>query len=85
MASNHSTCSSCAAKAQRERRLTVHSINYEYPPTKDAPPKTGKRIKQVPWLQMKGIWLEKAGFHIDTPIRVRVMEGCLVLTAETEE
>ncbi|MES9904931.1 MAG: SymE family type I addiction module toxin [Sedimenticola sp.] len=27
-----------------------------------------------------GQWLERAGFSIDTPITVRVMEGCLVLT-----
>ncbi|MDO3384916.1 SymE family type I addiction module toxin [Gilvimarinus sp. SDUM040013] len=26
-------------------------------------------------------WLEQAGFAIDTPVSVRVMEGCLVLIA----
>ncbi|WP_371877078.1 SymE family type I addiction module toxin [Microbulbifer sp. 2205BS26-8] len=31
---------------------------------------------------MRGHWLERAGFVVDTPIKVRVMEGCLVLTAE---
>ncbi len=36
----------------------------------------------VPWVQMKGKWLAKAGFTIDTPIKVEVAEGRLVLTAE---
>jgi toxic protein SymE len=39
----------------------------------------------VPWLQLKGHWLERAGFEIGAPISVRVMEGCLVLIAETGE
>lgn len=37
---------------------------------------------RVPWLQLKGHWLDKAGFGIDVPVIVRVMEECLVLTAE---
>ncbi|MBL1275077.1 MAG: type I toxin-antitoxin system SymE family toxin [Ectothiorhodospiraceae bacterium] len=32
---------------------------------------------------MKGHWLQQAGFEINTPVKVRVMEGCLVITAET--
>jgi hypothetical protein len=38
--------------------------------------------KDVPWIQMRGQWLEQLGFEIDTPITVRAMNGCLVLTAE---
>ena len=37
---------------------------------------------KVPWLQFKGHWLDQAGFGIDTPVTIRVMEGCLVLTSE---
>jgi len=33
-------------------------------------------------IQMKGHWLQQAGFEIDTPVKIRVMDGCLVLTAE---
>lgn len=36
---------------------------------------------RVPWLQLRGHWLEQAGFAIDTPVSVRVMDGCLVLIA----
>ena len=38
----------------------------------------------MPWIQMKGHWLDQAGFSIDTPVTVRVMEGCLVLTTEQQ-
>ena len=38
--------------------------------------------KVMPWVQMRGQWLEQIGFSIDTPITVRAMDGCLVLTAE---
>jgi toxic protein SymE len=40
---------------------------------------------RVPWLQLKGHWLDKAGFGIDVPVTVRVMEGCLVLTTEQQQ
>jgi toxic protein SymE len=39
---------------------------------------------KVPWLQLKGHWLDQAGFSIDTSVTVRVMEGCLVLTTKNE-
>ncbi|MBL1278349.1 MAG: type I toxin-antitoxin system SymE family toxin [Ectothiorhodospiraceae bacterium] len=37
----------------------------------------------VPWINIQGQWLQQAGFEINTPIKVRVMDGCLVLTAES--
>ncbi len=36
----------------------------------------------IPWINLQGQWLDRAGFSIDTPITVRVMDGCLVLTTE---
>jgi toxic protein SymE len=36
----------------------------------------------VPWLQLKGYWLAQAGFTVDSPVTIRVMRGCLVLTAD---
>jgi len=38
--------------------------------------------RPIPWIQLKGFWLQQAGFEINTPLKVRVMEGCLVITAE---
>ena len=36
----------------------------------------------VPWINIRGQWLEQAGFTIQTPITVRIMVGCLVLAVE---
>jgi len=38
--------------------------------------------RPIPWIQLKGRWLQQAGFEINTLLKVRVMEGCLVITAE---
>ncbi|MFS1526291.1 SymE family type I addiction module toxin [Microbulbifer sp. 2304DJ12-6] len=67
------------SKSCQERYIKVHETYYEYR-LKEQPPHTGGR--SVPWIQMKGHWLRQAGFEINTPIKVRVMEGCLVLTVE---
>ena len=63
---------------QFERRLTVSSLPI------DQKNKTGPYSTQakVPWIRMQGKWLEEAGFSINTPIKVRVIKGCLVLTVE---
>ncbi|WP_080516680.1 SymE family type I addiction module toxin [Teredinibacter turnerae] len=33
-------------------------------------------------INLKGHWLIKAGVEIDSPVKVRVMDGYLVLTSE---
>jgi len=60
------------------RRIKMGSIIYDY---------RRKDHSQacVPWLQLKGHWLERAGFAIGASISVRVMEGCLVLMTEVGE
>jgi len=42
----------------------------------------GSVTPPVPWIQLKGKWLAKAGFNINTPIKVEVDDGRLVLTTE---
>jgi len=34
----------------------------------------------VPWINIQGQWLAAAGFSINTPIKVEVSEGRLILT-----
>ena len=75
------TSGSRLRKSKTERYLKVNQIHYEYR-IKEQSPNVGNR--SVPWIQMKGHWLRQAGFEIDTPIKVRVMDGCLVLTAEQQ-
>ncbi|MCG7874466.1 MAG: type I toxin-antitoxin system SymE family toxin [Candidatus Thiodiazotropha lotti] len=65
-------------KGCHTRKLKVNQIHYMRQ-LKDDPAGAGR---PVPWIQLKGHWLNHAGFEISTPIKVRVMQGCLVLTVE---
>ncbi|WP_333013064.1 endoribonuclease SymE [Kluyvera sichuanensis] len=40
---------------------------------------------RIPALTMKGQWLEAAGFATGTEVDVKVMNGCIVLTAKPQE
>lgn len=37
---------------------------------------------RLPWIRLRGLWLEQAGFAPQTRVRVRIMRGCLVITTE---
>lgn len=67
------------SKTCAERYIKVNETYYEYR-TKEQSPNSGCRT--IPKIQMKGHWLRQAGFDVDTPIKIRVMDGCLVLTTE---
>jgi len=41
---------------------------------------SGDRI--IPGIKLRGYWLQQAGFEVNERIRIRVMQGCLVITAE---
>ena len=60
------------------RQIKVNHIYYDYKP-KNAEPHSV--TPPVPWIQMKGKWLAKAGFAIDTPVTIEVQHGKLILTA----
>ncbi|MCU7927133.1 MAG: type I toxin-antitoxin system SymE family toxin [Candidatus Thiodiazotropha sp. (ex Dulcina madagascariensis)] len=38
----------------------------------------------TPFLLLKGTWLEKAGFAVDTPVSVTVHKNCLLLVPKEE-
>ncbi len=64
----------------QHRRIKVQAIQYTQPlKNQDQPSKE----MCVPWIRMQGLWLQQAGFVINAPVTVRVMEGCVVLTLET--
>ncbi len=58
-------------------RIKTGSMIYDYRRKAQYSPQA-----TAPWLQLKRHWLEQAGFNIDSPVTVRVMRGCLVLTME---
>ena len=41
--------------------------------------------ERVPAIHLKGQWLAAAGFNIDDRVNVRVMSGCIVITAKQPE
>ncbi|PXZ04778.1 SymE family type I addiction module toxin [Gilliamella apicola] len=52
-----------------ERRYTVGYL----PPRRD---------DSIPAIHLKVKWLNQAGFTTGTPLIIRVMQGCLVITTE---
>ena len=77
MAKPHSTSDKLTKKPKHERSVKVMPAYYDYM-SKDNP---GQNVC-VPRIQIKGHWLKQAGFTIDTQVRIRVIEGCLVMTAD---
>lgn len=84
MADSNCTGKSRPVKIPTEKWFTIGKFYYYYTPTKDAPPNTPNRPVTVPWMQLKGRWLEKMGFTIGARVRVQVKPGRLVLTVEKE-
>ena len=39
--------------------------------------------KPVPWVEIKGYWLNQAGFSIGTPLSVQVQNGCITIKPQT--
>jgi hypothetical protein len=71
-------------KISRTRTLKVRKGFYSrIIKDKDHPSFDRTVFVTVPWINLQGQWLDQAGFSIHTPIKIRVMEGCLVVTAET--
>lgn len=75
MADHHSTGNSCPVKTPNQRRLKVRQTYHSYQLCQ-------RRRTPIGEIHLKGHWLIQAGFNIDDPVTVRVMEGCLVVTVE---
>ncbi len=57
------------------RAATVHKQVYLHP-VKTNPSGSGRSI---PWINLRGFWLERAGFRAGTKYTIEVYEGKLVL------
>lgn len=64
-----------ATSKSHQRRLKVRETYHSYQLSQNCHQRT-----PIGEIHLKGHWLIQAGFAIDSPVRVRVMEGCLVLT-----
>ena len=65
-------------KRQLKVRQSYYSHQYHSPSYRLA----YKPPKPVPWVEIKGYWLNKAGFNIGTPLSVEVKQGCIVLKTQ---
>ncbi|WP_267269562.1 SymE family type I addiction module toxin [Pseudomonas protegens] len=66
-----------AALPKTERFATI-SADF-YPPLGDA---ENPQHRLVPWLRLRGHWLQQAGFEFNQKIRIAVSKNRLVITAE---
>lgn len=55
-------------RAKQERFLTVAL----YP----------EAVPRLPWIRLRGLWLLQAGFVPHARVRVRIMQGCLIITMD---
>lgn len=45
-----------------------------------AHPRDNHQYKNLPWLNMSGVWLQEAGFNIGDRLQVNVSQGQLTIT-----
>jgi hypothetical protein len=65
----------------KQRKLKVRKGHWDY--TLKNEPYSGNRI--IPFLLLKGTWLEQAGFNIDTPVSVSVKGGQLLIIKNSNQ
>ena len=64
------------------RQLKVRKSYYHYQHSDFQPRHRYTSSSPVPWVQIKGYWLNQAGFTIGTVLSVEVQEGCIVITPQ---
>ena len=74
--------SSAQEKLSTFRKLKVRKSYYHYQHGDFQPRPRHVSSPPVPWVQIKGYWLNKAGFTIDTSLSVEVRQGCIILKAQ---
>lgn len=68
-------------QATRGHVRTIKTGRIFYPVTPDSSNRfTG--LRAVPWIQLRGIWLEQAGFSVGQSLRVEVQQKRVVLLVE---
>ena len=69
----------CPSPERKIRRLRVHESWYPQL-ANDFNPYAGVRV--IPWIQLRGQWLSRAGFAIGQQLKVRVYRKRLVISIE---
>jgi len=74
---DHTPALRLAKTKTHQRQLKVRETYHSYQLEQNCNQRTS-----VDEIHLKGHWLIEAGFSIDSPVKIRVMQGCLVVTAE---
>ena len=72
---------SAQEKSSYTRKLHVRKGSYDYQVNNVDNIRSNKAAPPVPWIHVKGYWLNKTGFTIGTPVCMEVSDGCLVIRA----
>ncbi|MES2822748.1 MAG: SymE family type I addiction module toxin [Pseudomonadota bacterium] len=72
---------SAQEKTSYTRKLKVRTGSYDYQLNNVNNIHSYKVAPPVPWIHVKGYWLNKTGFTIGTPVCMEVSDGCLVIRA----
>ncbi|MES2825375.1 MAG: SymE family type I addiction module toxin [Pseudomonadota bacterium] len=70
---------SAQEKSSYTRKLKVRKGSYDYQVNNLDKIHSYKVPPPVPWIHVKGYWLNKVGFTIGTAVRMNVHRGCLVI------
>jgi hypothetical protein len=62
----------------KQRKLKVRKGHWDY--VLKSNPSSGNRA--APFILLKGIWLEQAGFTVDTPLSIKVDDGRLSIVRD---
>lgn len=74
---------SAQEKSSSFRKLKVRKGYYHYQHGDFQPRHRHVSSPPVPWIQIKGYWLNQVGFTIGTLLSVEVQEGCIILRPQT--
>jgi toxic protein SymE len=66
-----------------ERKLKVRTSYYDHQFHNHHPLYPAQEHVPVPWINIKGYWLQEAGFNINAPLLVKVSKGEIVLTVSS--
>ena len=65
----------------KQRKLKVRKGHWDYVPK--STPSGGNRT--TPFILLKGIWLEQAGFTVDSPVSITVENGRLAIVRDNSQ
>ena len=64
----------------RNLKVRKSFYNYHYG---DFQPRPYRVPKEIPWINIQGLWLNEAGFTVGTELSVKISKGRIVVTSNS--